>query len=694
MERNYEFRKRLLEVHKRDMRDDSIWMSADGCIVDECWEIVYPLGEGRVIENAAYDLLEYFRVSMGMYLRVRGSKDIVGEVATPRGKIILTTAELTPELASSSEQSMAFRMYVDDGVVVCGRADRGAAQGAYFVEERMNLARGPVIARGESDRAPLFSPRMTHSGYGLDMYPDAHIRAIAHAGMDAILVFVKDVDRTPHGYLDFNELIDRAAGFGVDVYVYSYMISERHPDDPDALEFYEGTYGRLFKQCPGFKGVVLVGESCEFPSKDPRVVPLPYYKVTKENNPGRLPSPGWFPCTDYPQWVNMVKGVIRAHKPDADFVLWTYNWGYVNREDRLALIRALPTDLSLEVTFEMFEKFEKPGGVNITCVDYTLSFEGPGQYFASEAAEAKARSIPLYAMANTGGLTWDIGVIPYQPCPDQWKRRYDAMLRAREEWGLSGVMESHHYGFWPSFVSELAKASFWSPAVDYEQLMLDIATRDFGAKNAQSMLEVWRLYSDGIRKYVPTNEDQYGPFRIGPAYPLVFDEQVVIPSVDFAPHGGNKICNPVYRYDLKKLPNLLYEIESLGEMKALYAKGNAILASIAASLSGRQRDEAEHLLAMSRFIVNTTHTVINVKKWHLHKCKLLEGECDPAAEIAAMRAIAADEIKNARDTIPFVEYDSRLGFEPSMEYQCDRAHIEWKIAVTERAVAALDGFAT
>ena len=57
--------------------------------------------------------------------------------------------------------------------------------------------------------------------------------------------------------------------------------------------------------------------------------------------------------------------------------------------------------------------------------------------------------------------------------------------------------------------------------------------------------------------------------------------------------------------------------------------------------------------------------------------------------IGEMREIAAAEIENARDTIPLVEYDSRLGFEPSMEYMCDRAHLEWKIAMTERALKEL-----
>jgi hypothetical protein len=55
-----------------------------------------------------------------------------------------------------------------------------------------------------------------------------------------------------------------------------------------------------------------------------------------------------------------------------------------------------------------------------------------------------------------------------------------------------------------------------------------------------------------------------------------------------------------------------------------------------------------------------------------------------------MRQVAAEEIENARSTIPYVEYDSRLGYEPTMEYMTDREHLEWKIAMTERALTELE----
>lgn len=83
---------------------------------------------------------------------------------------------------------------------------------------------------------------MIHSGYGIDEFPDAHLSQIAHTGMDAILVFVKGVNLTTRGFLDFNDLIWRAAKYGIDVYAYSYLKSEKHPEDEGTEAFYESTY--------------------------------------------------------------------------------------------------------------------------------------------------------------------------------------------------------------------------------------------------------------------------------------------------------------------------------------------------------------------------------------------------------------------------------------------------------------------
>ena len=58
-----------------------------------------------------------------------------------------------------------------------------------------------------------------------------------------------------------------------------------------------------------------------------------------------------------------------------------------------------------------------------------------------------------------------------------------------------------------------------------------------------------------------------------------------------------------------------------------------------------------------------------------------------------MREILDDEELNVRETIPLVEADSRLGWEPTMLYTTDRANLEWKLAQLKDARAELEKFA-
>ena len=44
-----------------------------------------------------------------------------------------------------------------------------------------------------------------------------------------------------------------------------------------------------------------------------------------------------------------------------------------------------------------------------------------------------------------------------------------------------------------------------------------------------------------------------------------------------------------------------------------------------------------------------------------------------------IEALAHKEIENVKDTYDVVRTDSRIGWEPSMEYVCDEWHLDWKL---------------
>ena len=363
-ERPYAFRERLECVHERGIADKYAKPAADEfAFVDGAVVSIPECGE-EVLSLAASDFAEYLSASMGLSASV--SRQGGG------GQVIV--------VLDDSFGPRRYQVKVErTGVTVSAGNPRMAAQALYHLEDLMNLRRAPFLKFGEESCEHLFSPRMTHSAWGLDEFPEGHVRQIAHAGIDAIVVFVRDVDRTK-GHpdcQDVNSLIRRAAKWGVDTYLYSYVQAFAHPGDPAAKKTFDDSYGRVSAAYPGARGFVFVGESCEFPSKDERVIPIRARDRGPQHKGDTRPMAGYFPCRDYPAWVKAVSGAIRAHNPKCDIVFWTYNWGSQPYGPRMELIDNLPRNVSLQVTWEMFESYRMPNGYQCHCNDYTLAFAGP-----------------------------------------------------------------------------------------------------------------------------------------------------------------------------------------------------------------------------------------------------------------------------------------------------------------------------
>ncbi len=686
-EEPYDFRKRLEIVHEAGRRDPAAKPSADEFVFVDGSVVSVSKDADEVLALAAKDFCDYLDVSMGVsarFARGEGGPTAVSAMAgTEPGPPIVEIA------IDAALPARAYRIETGGGVKVAAADSRAAAQALYHLEDLMNLRGAPFLKKGVENRRSMFSPRMTHSGWAVDVFPDAHLAQIAHAGMDAIVIFVRDVDSTKGAaYQDVRDVIRRAKRHGLDTYLYSYVVAFVHPDDPGAKAKFDATYGRIAAAYPEAKGIVFVGESCQFPTKDERAQP----RTNRNRIPGdKRPVAGWWPCRDYPDWLRAVKASIDAHSKGMEIVFWSYNWGRQPVQPRMELIDKLPQDVTLMATFEMFEPQVKRNGLDAPSADYSLSFEGPGRYFASEAERAHKRGLRLYSMSNTGGVTWDYGSIPYQPCPFQWKRRYDGIVKAQKDWGLSGLMECHHYGWWPSFVSELEKEAFTEGGLPFETHLRMIAARDFGAANVDRALEAWRLWSDTARDYVASDVNQYGPFRTGPSYPYNFGGQHIANSEFPIPrHASNKDIarynyldkssyNPeqgeVGKLDLEKMNK---ELDLLEDMRVALGKGADIFDAIAAELARAGRmpcqiaraEKARRMAGLGWYMQHTVVTAINVKHGAIaHR----------AGDKAGVLEWAKKEYANAKAALPLVEADSRLGWEPSMDYIGGPEQIRWKL---------------
>lgn len=668
-EQNYDFRERLCKPHKRVYR-------IKGDLAAECeteiknGDIVFFDEEDEVAKTCVVDFLDYMKTAFGIKLTL--SDKIDGAKLTVR---------ISPdELSGDSVGYMGRRVVITkENITIIGYDARGLAQGLYSLEEKMTARRAPYLKTETADMRAAFTPRMVHSGYGIDLYPDEYLSSIAHAGYDAILAFVKDKNHSAHGECDFADIVKRAKKYGIDFYAYSYLENFMHPEEEGAKEHYAELYGGLFRDIPGLRGMVFVGESIEFPSNDPHVAKRHYYEVPEDGIPDGKLSPGWYPCYDYPEWISLVRDSIREASPDADVVFWSYNFGFIGKEERLALLRNIPTDISLLVTYEMFDTYEMGNGKGMV-MDYTVSHVGPGKYFISEAEVAKERGIRLYAMTNTGGRTWDFGTIPYEPFPNQWHKRCESILESKEKYGLSGLMESHHYGFLPSFISRLITNDFTVGAPSYEDKLFGIA-REYSPEEPEKFIRAMEIISSSVEHYVPSDENQYGPFRIGPSFPLCLCRGMKPPAEE-GTHFGNRIYYVIGRncddwgYHDPYSVRVRAEIDEATKARAIVREGLKLLKSIK-----NKNESLERLINLISFIDCTYTTAIHAKNFYILRYKLLAATTIDEIKklVSKLEAIGRKEIENAERALPIVEKDSSLGFEASMGYQCDKKAVLWKI---------------
>ena len=286
--------------------------------------------------------------------------------------------------------------------------------------------------------------------------------------------------------------------------------------------------------------------------------------------------------------------------------------------------------------------------------------------------------------------------MPYVPVPHRWLVRCRRLRQAHDEWGVRNLYATHHYGYWNCVAADLVKWTSWQGfEPDYDELLRKIAVRDYGEGNAESVLRAWRLWGEAMDHYTASNEDQYGPWRVGASYPFIFQpnitrtmspKEIQFPTAPHA-HFGHCIIKTLYTpYENEnQTPGFLRypaELRALHRMLKLWQEGLDAVQPL------KGTPEGDRLEALGHFIRNSIRTTIHIKQWwqlnmKMQTCATRE---EALAVLDEIEALAKVEIKNARDTIPAVETDSRLGWEPSMEYVTDRWHLEWKIRQVESAL--------
>ncbi len=678
-ERKYGFRERMLDFHEKGIRNFDLTAEKDEFAIKDgiCINIGSNDDPDTVIETAAWDFVDYLYKSM----------DVSATVSKHCGAVRVKIADSATDMADA-DATKGFRIDTDDdGIIIYGFDARGCAQGLYYLEKCMTIRKAPFIKHGTVKKKPLFSPQMVHSGYQIDRFPNEHLAQIAHEGRDALVMFVDDVDKTPTGYMDFNELICRAKKYGIDIYAYIYFNNLKHPEDEGGVQFYENTYGKLFRECPRIKGIILVEGSLVFPSKDPKIRSGISCNERIDVIPTGKPTTAGSPANDTSLFIDTILNAIRRYNPEAELVAWNYNIVGKSEEHRHAWYDQFPQGTSIMMTIGNHCKYKNKAGIKCFAADYTLTHPAIQQDMLDDAKYVTSRGLKAYAMSNTGGITWDMGVMPYQPGAYLWMERYESLIKGAKECGFTGLMESHHYGIYPSIITRLSNEVFRDQSFSMEKHLEDVIVHDFGEKNVEEIMTALRHMSDSNAYMTHSRTDSGASNRVGAAFPFCIKLALKVPTVSYA-HFGNRLMgskyedeacwNMDYRLNAELVPD---EIRSWKLAVEEAKKGIEILEAI-----DNPNENLERLTNLCKYIYCQCVTGVHSKQWYLMKLELdITKKEDVPAKVAAMRALAEEEIKNAEMAIECAERDSRLGWEPSMEYIAGPDQLRWKIAQVKYA---------
>ena len=593
-------------------------------------------------------------------------------------------------------------------ISVTGADSSGVMYGVFFLEELMKFRKAPILERGSIRRSPSSRARILRSPMSFyyheeleqvdQAYPEEYLLKMAHHGfnglwMRGILRHLAKVDIFPEfgansdQYLsDLRRLINRAAKYGIKVYLY---FTEPLGFDPSNVEeeliaekyshllgntnnylqhramcssfqetkiFLKEGMRYLFSNASGLGGVILITASehhthC-YNSQDeidcPRCSKREKHEVIAEV-------------------ISLINEGVKAAAPDAKVIAWNWSW----RHFQPRIITELPADVILMADFERGGT-RTGNGTEHKVDEYSLNYVGPSERFLNAAKEAKKTAHEVYAKLQICA-THEISTVPYYPVLFNLARKF-ANLR---EQNVTGAVNCWNFGNFLSRNTELSNWFSWSPLPeDIDKLLLKIACRDFGDQAAAQFVAAWKIFSEAT-EYFPPFDNKYlyniSPTSFGGAYPL-FMERIGLPlpppwllpdikyNASFPCQKHNDFSDAIQYYcgtfGAEKI------IEGLRKFCAHWQNGVDLQSKALPLVPEKLRDNAEQEIAVCTAIHSQLTSTANVTEFFHVRGKYFDA-VDPQGKkdlLCQLKKIAKIEIENSIVLKRCIERDKRLGF--------------------------------
>lgn len=676
----------LSSVHSRQLPKQADAREPDEVEISSQWTLLLPAGDTPLVQSAAADFLDFMEVTMGVLLSARRvPAEQLGRA--PRYSLAAATRQELPEAGRRLSRPQSFLLEVStDRILLCGYDERGLQRGLYYLEDLLSLRGAPRLARGTQERFPLYSPRITTAPFystleldlAIDPFTDPFLSRISHYGFDAVWVWgdLADVGRSDiFPELDrgvrrrqqkLGQITARTARHGVDVYlmlIYRPLPAEFFEHRPQVrgtpFQAHGGDYvlctsteevrrfireatRDLFEQVPDLRGIIFIVGGEGFIHCHTR----------------RLNCPRCSQRSAQEVVAELAETLVdgaRSARPGAQVALWPYsasNWWSKGDIPQARLIARLPEGITFLTEFGK-EGSITFGGTTIPAYDYPISYLGPSERFVEQSELARQKGLPLWVKTEHA-IALEMVQTPFIPVFFRWGERFARIGRFPE---VIGVLANWmHYGFMPTLAAELFKWHSWGPVPETEELLRKMARRDFGPGTEEAALRAWKQWSEAIQHYPFSGPMAMGPIQKGPAHPLFLD-----PDYRPAHHYGRQFKNDLAWTSPWGVDLALAQLEKLEQGWQLGVESWKEVVQLAAPESRRNAHRHE---GVGRAVLACIRSARNVARFYQLRDRLWEetNRRNAAALLDELAAVAEQERANAREILPVIARDSRLGY--------------------------------
>lgn len=512
-------------------------------------------------------------------------------------------------------------------------------------------------------------------------YPEGLLQRLAAAGVNGVWVHtvLRTLAKAP-AFPEFGEdsekriaglrtLVARAKKYGIDVYLYMNepramhaSFFEARPEraamrgvastadgserlctsNPEVRRWMSDALASVFKQVPGLGGVFTITAS-ENPTscashrqqaKCERCKLRSYADIIAEVN------------------ATIAQGVACGN-PKAKTIVWDWGW---NDTQAAAIIEKLPKTCWFQSLSELALPINR-GGVNSTVNEYSISAVGPGPRAARHWALARAAGLKISAKVQVGA-TWEFSAVPYLPTLDLVAEHARNLASA----GVNGLMLTWSLGCYPSPHLEVFQA-FTKETADIGTVLDRVAERHYGKDAVPIVRQAWTAYSDGFREYPFNIGTLYnGPQHMGPANPFYLKPTTYKATMVGIPYDDLKSWRSIY-------PDSVW-IKQMEKVRDGFTRGNGIWTRLIAQTPDSLMQEVKRELGLFRTVELHFASCANQARFVAARDRLLAAtdETTRAECRTEMLRAVREELATAKQLLPLVKADSRIGYESSNQY--------------------------